>query len=74
MAEVKSRARSKVLMATNTKKADISLIISITMRSRTRVPLKRKKTWKVRRAWNRFNRVRVSLLTSSEYYPSPMPK
>ena len=63
MAEVKRRATARVVAKTKRRKGTMSLSISITMRSSTRVALKSEKAEKAFTLWLKERRVRMLLLS-----------
>ena len=62
VADVKRRETVTVVASTNAMKGIMSFTISITMRRRTRVLLKREKIWKAFTLWKRLSRVRSTVL------------
>ena len=72
VAAVKSRETAKVVTRTKSMKGIMSLTISMTMRRRTRVLLKREKIWKAFTLWKKLSRVKSTVLLLLEEEAAPL--
>ena len=72
VAEVKRSETAVVVATTKSMNGIMSLMISMTIRRRTRVLLKREKIWKALMLWNKLSSVRRAVLLVSEYETPPI--